>query len=213
MDLDLAYTNGAFIAGADAYPARWAAQAQAFRDGLGARAALGLAYGMAERQHYDLFRPEGPPRGTVIFVHGGYWKAFHRSDWSHLAAGPLARGWAVAMPSYTLAPEARIAAISAEIAAAVAAIAQATTGPMILTGVVTGGRGGNMAIIESGGASYIVSEGDYVNDFWVVRRVYREMVVLRAHDREVSLYFDQPPATRTLDLEHIEDEGDFEEGA
>jgi acetyl esterase/lipase len=52
-----------------------------------------------------------------VFVHGGYWLRFGRGDWSHLAAGPVARGWAVALPSYTLAPAARIAAITAEIGA------------------------------------------------------------------------------------------------
>ena len=49
------------------------------------------------------------PRGLVVFVHGGYWRAFDRELWSHLAGGPLARGWAVAIPGYVLAPEARIA--------------------------------------------------------------------------------------------------------
>ena len=40
---DLAYANGAFIAGADGYPPRWEAEAAAFRDSLGARARHGLA--------------------------------------------------------------------------------------------------------------------------------------------------------------------------
>ena len=55
----------------------------------------------------------------MVFVHGGYWRAFDRGTWSHLAAGPLARGWAVAMPGYVLAPEARIAAITAMVAEAI----------------------------------------------------------------------------------------------
>ena len=109
MDMDLAYANGAFIAGAEGYTPRWAAKAEAFRQALGPRALLDLAYGLGERCRFDLFLPEDAPLGTVVFVHGGYWKAFDRKLWSHLAAGPLARGWAVAMPSYTLAPEARIA--------------------------------------------------------------------------------------------------------
>ena len=56
--------------------------------------------------------------GLVVFVHGGYWRRFDKSVWSHLAAGPLAHGWAVAVPSYTLAPQAGSAAITAEIGAA-----------------------------------------------------------------------------------------------
>jgi len=140
MDMDRAYANGAFIAGGDAYPARWAAEALAFRSKMGQRAALGLAYGPTERQRYDLFRPVGAAQGTVVFVHGGYWMAFDRSGWSHLAAGALARGWAVAMPSYTLAPEARISAMAREIAAAVGAAAAETPGPVVVTGHSAGGH-------------------------------------------------------------------------
>ena len=48
----------------------------------------------------------------VVFVHGGYWMKFDRSYWSHFSEGLTARGWAVAMPSYTLAPEARIGSMT-----------------------------------------------------------------------------------------------------
>jgi acetyl esterase/lipase len=140
MDMDRAYANAAFIPGAEAYPPRWAAAAAAFRDALGGRAELDLPYGPAERQRFDLFRPEGAALGTVVFVHGGYWMALGRSDWSHLAAGALARGWAVAMPSYTLAPQARIAAITREIGAAVAAVAGRVAGPIVVTGHSAGGH-------------------------------------------------------------------------
>jgi arylformamidase len=140
MDMDLAYANSAFIPGGEAYPARWATAAQVFRDGLGSRARLDLPFGGAERQRYDLFLPEGSPRGTVVFIHGGYWMAFDRKSWSHLAAGPLARGWAVAMPSYTLAPKARIAAITREIAQALGTIARQSSGPLIVTGHSAGGH-------------------------------------------------------------------------
>jgi acetyl esterase/lipase len=140
MDMDRAYANGAFIPGGDTFPARWAAAAAAFREGLGPRARLGLAYGPAERNRLDLFLPEGAARGTVVFVHGGYWMAFGREGWSHLAAGPLARGWAVAMPSYTLAPEARISTMTAEVAAALGLIATEAEGPLVVTGHSAGGH-------------------------------------------------------------------------
>ncbi len=83
--------------------------------------------------------------------------------------------------------------------------------PMKLTGVVIGGRGGAMAIVESGGTSYIVAVGDYVDDIWAVLQITRDMVILRAHNQEVSLFFDQPPVTRSLDsYREVED---LEEGA
>jgi arylformamidase len=137
-DPDRDYMNGAFIPGAADYPPRWAAKAAAFR--ATARAELDLAYGPAERQRLDLFLPEGTPRGVVLFVHGGYWHLFDRSYWSHLAAGPLARGFAVAMPGYTLAPKARIAGITTEIATACRMIAARIPGPMVVTGHSAGGH-------------------------------------------------------------------------
>jgi acetyl esterase/lipase len=139
-EADDAYANAPYIPGGDAYPARWSAQAAAFRDACGPRADLDVAYGASARERYDLFRPERPARGTLVFVHGGFWRAFDKSVWSHLAAGALGRGWAAAMPSYTLCPEARIADITRQIAAAVTAIAAATEGPLTLAGHSAGGH-------------------------------------------------------------------------
>ena len=136
--MDREYANGAFIPGADAFPPRWAAEAAAFR--ATARGQTNIAYGPGARQRFDLFLPQGEARGLVVFVHGGYWLRFGRGDWSHLAAGPVARGWAVAMPSYTLAPAARIAAMTAEVGAAVAAAAGMVAGPVVVTGHSAGGH-------------------------------------------------------------------------
>ena len=139
-DMDDAYANGAYIDGAAAYPARWSDEAAAFRDGLGARAQLGLSYGPSERMALDHFMPEGEVRGTLIFVHGGYWLKFDRSYWSHFASGALARGWAVAMPSYDLCPDVRIAGITQQIAQAVTKVAEASSGPISLAGHSAGGH-------------------------------------------------------------------------
>lgn len=134
---DRAWANGAFIPGSEALPARWAAEAAAFRD---AARWEGLAYGPGARNGLDLFRPEGAARGLMVFVHGGYWLAFGRESWSHLAAGALKRGWAVAMPSYTLAPEARIAEITREVARAVEVAAERVAGPVVVAGHSAGGH-------------------------------------------------------------------------
>ena len=56
---------------------------------------------------------------------------FDRADWSHLAAGPVARGWACALPSYTLAPEARIAATKAEALKSVEEVASDAAGAIV----------------------------------------------------------------------------------
>ncbi len=111
MDLDLAYANGAFIPGAEDYAPRWAARGGGVSRGAGAPRAGGSGLWAGGRGTGSICScPRTRRAGVVIFVHGGYWMTFGRESWSHLAAGPLARGWAVAMPSYTLAPEARISA-------------------------------------------------------------------------------------------------------
>jgi arylformamidase len=93
-----------------------------------------------ERNHLDLFMPEASPKGLLVFIHGGYWLKFGREMWSHLAAGAVARGWACAMPSYTLAPEARISAMTREIASAVEVAARLVAGPVVIAGHSAGGQ-------------------------------------------------------------------------
>ncbi len=141
-DIDAAWDNGASVADFAAYGPRWAADAQAFRDTLEAagRARLARPYGPAPRQHYDLFLPEGDPKGLAVFVHGGYWKAQAIATWSHFAAGPLARGYAVALPEYTLCPEVTIPAITAEIGAFLDHAAAEFAGPIHISGHSAGGH-------------------------------------------------------------------------
>ena len=139
-DLDDAYANGAHIEGAADYIPRWSHQAATFRASLGARARLGVSYGPSERMAFDHFSPEGTSKGTLIFVHGGYWLKFDRTYWSHFAAGALAQGWSVAMPSYDVCPTVRIAGITQQIAQAVMEIAAETTGSISLAGHSAGGH-------------------------------------------------------------------------
>ena len=142
MELDDAYANAAYIPGAEAYPAQWAEAARLWRtrEAHEDHARLDLEYGAGARERFDLFLPEGRPLGLVVFVHGGYWLKFDRSYWSHLAAGPVARGWAVAMPSYDLCPTVRISEITKQIAKAVDVAAGLVDGPIRLTGHSAGGH-------------------------------------------------------------------------
>ncbi|AUC53687.1 alpha/beta hydrolase [Sagittula sp. P11] len=141
-DLSDAYENGAYIPDGASYPPRWAAEAQAYRKRLSPaqKAVLGLPYGEGARHRMDLFLPDRTPEGLVVFVHGGYWQRFDRSDWSHLAEGARARGWAVAMPSYDLCPSVRIRDITAQVVQAVTIAAEEVQGPIRLTGHSAGGH-------------------------------------------------------------------------
>jgi acetyl esterase/lipase len=139
-DWDDAYANAAHIAGGDRWPDAWVELARHWREACGARARLDIPYGEAPRNRYDLFVPEGTPRGLVVFIHGGYWLALDKSYWSHLSRGSLERGFAVAMPSYTLCPENRIAGITREVGAAITAAAARIDGPIFITGHSAGGH-------------------------------------------------------------------------
>ncbi len=137
-DLDDAYANMVHIPDGASYPEKWAKQAEAFRATVPVE--RNLRYGAGEREVFDLFRPEGTAAGLVVFVHGGYWLKFSKDDWSHLAAGALARGWAVAIPSYTLAPDARITDIGRQIESAIGAAAALVDGPIRICGHSAGGH-------------------------------------------------------------------------
>lgn len=168
MDWDDAYANAAHIPGGRDYPARWAERAAAFRALVPPRT---LAYGPHPRERIDLFRPDGPPRGLVLFVHGGYWMAFDRSHWSHLAAGPLARGWAVAIPEYVLTPEVRIGAITVAIAKAIGEAASEIAGPIRLAGHSAGGHLVTRALCT-----------DSALEASVARRIERTVSISGLHD-------------------------------
>lgn len=137
-DWDDAYANGAHIPGATDYPPKWEVAAKAYR--ADTRADLDIAYGDHPRQRFDLFWPEDVPKGLAVFVHGGYWLKFDKSSWSHLAEGARAQGWAVALPSYVLAPEARISEMTEMVGVAIAAAAAKVAGPIHLAGHSAGGH-------------------------------------------------------------------------
>ncbi len=137
-DWDTAYDNAGSVPDANIYLDRWEVAAPAFRGS--ARAELDIAYGDDERHQLDLFLPEGSPKGLAVIIHGGYWLRFDRLAFSHLAAGAVARGWAVAMPSYRLAPDARITEITQDIGAAIETAARRIEGPICVTGHSAGGH-------------------------------------------------------------------------
>ena len=139
IDWDDAFANGAYIENGMSYPPIWAARAAAFRQEAN-RAKTDMLYGEHPREKLDLFFPSVAPHGLVVIVHGGYWLNFDKSSWSDLAEGALGNGWAVAMPSYTLAPEARIENITDQIGRAIARAAEQIAGPIRLAGHSAGGH-------------------------------------------------------------------------
>ncbi len=75
---------------------------------------IDLRYGPRERNRIDFLkvRDKAP---TLLFIHGGYWQARAKEVFTIMAEGPMAHGINVALIGYTLAPDATLDEIVAEI--------------------------------------------------------------------------------------------------
>ena len=138
--LETEYNNRAKVPAHPAIFAAWARDARAFRESW-PHAERDIAYGETERQAMDIFWPDtGRIAPVALFIHGGYWQAMDRFQSSHLAAGLLARGVAVAMPGYDLCPTVPLRSIVAQMRRAVSVLHARHPGPMLATGHSAGGH-------------------------------------------------------------------------
>jgi acetyl esterase/lipase len=139
QDWDDAFANMAHIAGSEKLPQFWAERAAAYRSG-DVKIDLDVRYGDQPREKFDLVWPDETPKGLVVFIHGGFWMRLDKSYWTDFAEGARANGWAVCMPSYTLAPDARISHMTTQIARAIEVCATYVNGPIRVTGHSAGGH-------------------------------------------------------------------------
>ena len=92
----------------DAFSAERSRASLAARERLSPR--LDVAYGAGPRQRLDIFPP---PAGAsvapiAVFVHGGFWRAGDKSNFSYLADGLRSLGAAVVIAGYPLCPAASL---------------------------------------------------------------------------------------------------------
>ncbi len=140
---DAAYDNTNHVANSAALNAARAASSAVFRAEHSAH--LDLRYGPRERHLWDLFPAKDPAAPCVIFIHGGYWQRNNKEVMANLIEGPYAQGWSAALPGYTLAPDASLTQIAAEIISALDWLAangpsHGISGPLILAGWSAGGH-------------------------------------------------------------------------
>lgn len=138
MDWDDAYNNMGHVAGSEALPGLWSDAAAKYRKTM--RVDTDIPYGDGARHLFDLVWPDNTPKGLVVFVHGGFWMRLSKDYWTHYAEGARANGWAVAFPSYTLAPEARLSTMTKEIATTITKASERVAGPIRLVGHSAGGH-------------------------------------------------------------------------
>lgn len=82
--------------------ARYQADSAAARTALSGR--IDLRYGDAEGERLDFFPAARADAPLFLFIHGGYWRALDKSDFSFIAPPYVAAGIAVALINYDLTP-------------------------------------------------------------------------------------------------------------
>jgi arylformamidase len=119
--------------------ARWAADSEAYRSQLPASCQERINYGATAREVIDLFyvRPGAP---LAVFIHGGWWRSFDPSLFSHCAAGLNAHGIGVALAGYNLCPRVSIAEIVDEMRRALIVLWRRCGQRMLVFGHSAGGH-------------------------------------------------------------------------
>src|SRR5258705_4338024 len=113
---DLGLNNGVAVPGSIEMVAGWEQRSADMRKRFPAH--LDLRYGRRERNRIDFLkaRDKAP---TLLFIHGGYWQTRAKEVFTIVAEGPMAHGINVALIGYTLAPDATLDEIVAEIHAGI----------------------------------------------------------------------------------------------
>src|SRR6202008_3266091 len=161
---DAAYDNNKAVANS---PALIAARNEASAKFRASHAtALDIPYSNRERTKIDLYPARDKSAPCLVFIHGGYWQRNSRDVFAMLVEGMAARGWSVAIPGYTLAPEATLTEIVKEISLALDWLAANSAsygiaGPVILSGWSAGAHLTAMALDHPVVAAGLAISGVY----------------------------------------------------
>jgi len=80
--------------------------------------ALDIAYGGGPNEALDIFQARGECRALLTFLHGGFWRALDKSDFSFIANPFVERGVTVAVVNYALTPVVTVETIVRQMLAA-----------------------------------------------------------------------------------------------
>src|SRR5580692_6570228 len=149
QDRDNGLNNGAAVAGSGDIVGGWDRRSAELR----ARHSdhLDLRYGPRERNRID-FLKAAANAPTLLFIHGGYWQTRAKEAFTLFAEGPMAHGINVALIGYTLAPDATLDQIVAEIRQGIDYLAGqlsvlgAAPGGVVVSGWSAGGHLTSMAL-------------------------------------------------------------------
>ncbi|MBR1150214.1 alpha/beta hydrolase [Bradyrhizobium sp. JYMT SZCCT0428] len=112
QERDLGFNNVVAVPGAIELVAGWEQRSADLRKRFPDQ--LDLRYAPRERNRID-FLKAADKAPTLLFIHGGYWQTRAKEAFTVFAGGPMAHGINVALIGYTLAPDATLDEIVAEI--------------------------------------------------------------------------------------------------
>jgi arylformamidase len=186
VERNLAYDNNSAVPDAPALKVARLAASQAFR--ASHPDALDLPYGPLPRNCWDLYPAEDPSAPCLVFIHGGYWQWNGREDFACLAGGLRARGWSVAIPGYSLAPEASLKEIITEIDTALGWLSahggqHGIAGKIIVSGWSAGGHMAAMALGHPAVSAGLAISGVY--ELGMLRDTFLN-TALKLTDEEVA---------------------------
>jgi acetyl esterase/lipase len=173
QELDRGLNNGEAVAGSAELVADWDRRSAEVRKQHASH--LDLRYGPRERNQIDIFKAsERAP--TLLFIHGGYWQGRAKETFALFAEGPMAHGINVALIGYTLAPEATLDQIVAEIHAGIDFLAAQLPGlggdgkGIVVSGWSAGGHLTSMALSNANVRAGMAISGIY--DLEPIRHSY-----------------------------------------
>ena len=172
-EIDRGLNNGAAVAGSADIVAGWEQRSAALRQKHPQH--LDLRYGPRERNRIDFLkaRDKAP---TLLFIHGGYWQHRAKEVFTLVAEGAMEHGINVALTGYTLAPDATLDEIVAEIHAGIDFLAGqlpglgAAPGGIVVSGWSAGGHLTSMALSNANVRAGVAISGIY--DLEPIRHSY-----------------------------------------
>jgi arylformamidase len=147
MDYEHEYNPRKTVANAPELIAGWTRRSEALHARLSPIA--DVAYGEHPREVLDLYRTAGA-RGTVVYVHGGYWRMLSKFETTWVAEAFLGQGLSVALINYPLCPEVTVDDIRSSVQRAFAKLWRDVLTPNEKRRVVVVGHsaGGHLAALH-----------------------------------------------------------------
>jgi acetyl esterase/lipase len=170
-EVDRGLNNGAAVAASADIIAGWEKRSAALRQQHPQH--LDVRYGPRERNRIDFLKAVAP---TLLFIHGGYWQHRAKEVFTVVAEGAMAHGINVALTGYTLAPDATLEEIVAEIHAGIDFLAGqlpdlgGASGGIVVSGWSAGGHLTSMALANPHVRAGVAISGIY--DLEPIRHSY-----------------------------------------